>query len=397
MISSFYYQFLERFGIADQLTAVIILVYAGATLLSLILRVIACVGYQTQYAIFRLYGKEIKVKADAANIKNGLVGRTAADYIKSYDKGAANISAAAVVKKNTAGMGFLFWKFDSMSGFIKGYENSVVLIGLLLTVFLDHPAFFGVQAIASFLFLRVFASFFDYELARERLTDELIIYLEREIGQFYAPDLSSGINRLRIEMTEAAASQAEAFEKNVQRLSEELKNAMRLSIDELALDRSVAEWRKTLNESSVFQNGFNKNAETLERAAVALNSSISEYSGGVKEFADKLKGGFEAQEFVEKNQALLNESFNKFELSLQDITGKFGNSLASIVDHRVRASYDALNEAVTDNIKQILGSNNELVARLQKLFESFQERSAAETQAILRIKEQMEIYNDRRN
>jgi len=397
---SLYNQLLERIGIADPTVAAVILVYAGASLFALLLRIIACVGYQTQHAIFRLYGKDVGAKADAAALKNGLVGRAATDYMNAYEKGAASVSAAAAVNKNAAGMGLLFWKYDSMARFITGYENSVVLIGLLLAVFLDYPAFFGVMAIASFLVLRVFASLFDFELAKEKLVNELILYLEREIGQFYAPDLGSGMNRLRTEMTAAAANQAAVFEKSLQNLGAELGGAMKAAISEIAIDESIKEWKSSLAEAAAAQGRLNGSVEKLDAAAGrvkesagAFGAALDEYLNGMKALAEKMNGRFESQEFIEKNQALLNDSFNKFELSLQDITGKFGNSLASIVDHRVRASYDSLNDAVTANISRIINSNNELIARLQKLFDTFGEQSAAETQAILKIKDQMDLYH----
>jgi len=252
--------------------------------------------------------------------------------------------------------------------------------------------------------MQILSSVFDFELAKDRLINEVIIYLEGEIGQFYTPDLNSGLSRLRIETAEASAKQSEVFEKSVKNLSESLKESMRLSLNELAIDKSIAEWKKTLEGAAEFQNGANasindltKTAGEIKASAELFNKAVSDYYAGMNDLTNKMNARFDASEFVEKNQALLNDSFNKFEMSLQDITGRFGNSLASIIDHRVQASFDALNGALNDNIRTIVNSNNELIVRLQKIFEAFHEQSALETQAILRIKDQIEIYNDQRN
>ena len=394
-----YYQFLGQFNIYDDLTAIIVLVFAGATLFSLILRIISCIGYQAQYAVFKLYGKEVKEKSDVFGIKQGLVGKSVADYVKSSEKGSASVSSAVIVSKNITKLGFIFWKFDSMSQFIKSYENSLILIGLLFAVFLDHPEFFGVMAIALFIGTRILAAIFDYDTAKIRLSDEITDYLDREIGQFYAPDLNSGINRLRIEMLEAAANQKAVFENSIQKLSEELTNAMKVALGEMAIDKTVVEWKQAVEGATDYQDKVNTSIDALGTAIGALKSStnafgmsINEYSEGMDALVKKMSSQFAAQEFIEKNQTLLADTFQKFELSLQDITGKIGNSLASIIDYRLHESYNTLNERLSENIKQIVNSNNDLMARMQKLFDDFHEQSVAETQAILRVKDQIEIY-----
>jgi len=394
-----YYQFLEQFNITDQLTAMVVLCFAGVTLLSLVLRISACIGYQTQFTVYKYYGKEINVKSDIVNVKSGLIAKAVSEYMKSHEKGTSQVSSQAAVNKNVAEMGFLFWKFDSMAVFIRSYENSILLIGLLLALLLDHQVFFGVMAVSLFILTRVFASLFDFDLAKARLVNEITLYLDREIGQFYTPDLNAGVNKLRLELTEAAAKQAAVFNDAVTKLGEDLSAAVKSSLDEIALDETINEWKKAVDAAASCQGAVNaetgalKSAvETLKNSMNAFNNAVVEYSGTVRANADQINSHFISRDIIEKNQSFLNESFNKFELSLQDITGKLGNSLASIIDFRVQSSYNALNESLTENIKQIVNSNNELLVRLQRLFDGFREQSAAETQAIMRIKEQMESY-----
>ena len=137
-MAAYYYRFLEQFGITDTVSRIVVLVYAGAFLFAILLRIVACVGYQSQYAIFKLYGKEIKSKDDAYGYKNGAVGKSVADYVKASDKGSASVSASAIVNKNVTNLGFIFWKYESLSRFIKGFENSILLIGLILAVFMEQ-------------------------------------------------------------------------------------------------------------------------------------------------------------------------------------------------------------------------------------------------------------------
>ena len=128
----YYYDFLKQFGVADRASGIIILVFACVSFCALVLRIVACVGYQSQYTIFKLYGKEIKVKTDVVNVRHGLVGKSVSDYMAACEKGASGVSSQTIVGKHLANMGFFFWKFDSMSAFIKAYENACLLIGLLL-------------------------------------------------------------------------------------------------------------------------------------------------------------------------------------------------------------------------------------------------------------------------
>jgi len=393
----YYYEFLRQFGVTERSAGMIILAFACVSVFALVLRIIACVGYQSQYAIFKLYGKEIKVKTDAVNVRHGLIGKAVADYMAACEKGASGVSSAAIVGKHLTNMGFIFWKYDSMAAFIKAYENACLIIGLLLAFFLDYPAFFGIMSIVVFLFLRVCASVFDFDLAKIKLANETVEYLDKEIGQFYTPDLSSGINRLRTEMADAAARQAVIFENAVRQMTESLSESMKVTLGEISLDDTVSEWKTAVASAADFTKNIGAGLKSYESVIVTFkasadffNNSFAEYADGMKKLAESIDARFAAQDMLDKNQALLNDSFNKFELSLQDITGKLGNSLATLVEHRLQASYGTLNDSINDNIRQIINSNNEYLSRMQKLFDALGEQSAAETRAILRATEQMD-------
>ncbi len=100
----------------------------------------------------------------------------------------------------------------------------------------------------------------------------------------------------------------------------------------------------------------------------------------------------EAQlKYIERNQTLLDTSLQKYELTLEEMTRKLGSGLGNIVDFQMQTSYASLNKALEDNVRRIINANAELIERLEDVLSQVLQQSRNETQAIMKVKEQMDI------
>lgn len=434
-----YYQFLEQFNITDEATPIIILVFVLSILLSQILRLIIFIGYQAQYSSFRINAKDLKAKSDISSIKKGLMAKIVKDYAKSCDKGIANVSTISITKKHLLRMRFIYWTYDSIGRFISSIETQVLLIGVLLAVFSGFPMVFGVLSIALFAIIRILAATFDYKHAYDKLENEIAEYLEREIGQFYILDLNTGLHRLNKTMLDGAANQSAIMSDSIKNLGENLSGVLKLVVGDIqkniedtvntinsysdVLKKPLDEWRSAVEAATENQIKVNSSAELLKNATYDFREMTKSAEQSFKGYIDKLESEKEfisaqihslksvseavttgselsasnkdalenALKYIEKNQAVLDESLGKYELALEQTTGKLGDALGSILNYHIENSYNNLNVRLTENIDTIIKSNADLSARLMILFEDMTEQMKGQLKTVINLKEQMDM------
>jgi predicted nucleic acid-binding Zn-ribbon protein len=130
---------------------------------------------------------------------------------------------------------------------------------------------------------------------------------------------------------------------------------------------------------------IDKEIDRLVENGNELKASSSDFQQLMKLLQDQLK-------YVEKNQADLQEAINHYESSLESVTQKMGDGFGSIVDYHMASSYQTLNNSLHSNIDKITSSNQELVERMQTLFEQLAEQSQNETSAIVNMNDQMNLH-----
>lgn len=419
----------------------ILIVFVACCLVILLLRAMLCIGYQAQLAIFNLNAKEIKARTEIKKIKSGILSKVISDYVKIGEKGVASIDTKSIVGKYILRIHFLGWSFDSIEYFITRFEKTFVFIGILLVfVFEEYRYVYAVATIGMFLLLLIFGSIFDFRLLKFKLLEEITEYVDREVGQFYAGDVGSIVIRLKNELSEAVLRQSENMGESIVKMGNDLSGVLRLSLNEMSksventmmkvsdysamLKEPLEQWRGVISEAASAQEQINSACYNLETAIKGFDSvsnrfetGMASYSQNVSEQTDviqrkiadlseiavELKTGnasvavgnaaLQKQlKYIEKNQDVLEQSLQHYETSLENFAGKIGDGLGSILEFHMQSAYGTLNENLEGNIKQIINNNNELVLRLQQLFEQMSEQSRSETQTIIKIKEQMDMH-----
>jgi exonuclease VII small subunit len=433
-----YNQFLAQFSVTDSQSQIFILIFALTVLISQVLRIIVFIGCQIQYSSFKITAKDLKTKSEIASVKAGLIARAVKDYTRSCEKGIAHLDARAITKKHILRTRFIYWTYESLSRLVSGIEGQILFIGILLVLCIENQMFAGMMAVSVFILVRILAATFDYEYALSKLENEIVEYLEREIGQFYVLDVNTGILRLNKTLTAGAEAQVKAMSESVKALGDNLVGVLKLVVGDIrkniddtvntinsysdVLKQPLNEWKQAVELATAAQAQINKSAgslndaslnfaqiaksaeasfsgyiEKLESEKTLIKSqidnlqSISSFVEANSELTGENKKSLEtALSYIEKNQAVLEESLSKYELALQQITGKLGDALGSILNFHIEKSYSDINSQLTDNIGDIIQSNSDLAAKLRDLFEEMSLQMKAQLKTVINIKEQME-------
>jgi DNA repair exonuclease SbcCD ATPase subunit len=333
-----------------------------------------------------------------------LLRRTVASYIQVADKAVTRIPAAELVERQVEGLRFVGWRYSSLAAFVEGFEGGLLWIGVLLAVvFNEYAHVYGVLAVAVFLLLRLTAAVFDFRGERARLCDELLIYIEREVGRFYASDSGGAILRLKNELTEAQGRQTEALSaglshlatvltenaeglgKTITETTKGINNQIAEAIKEKLVDMNttftstLAAWEKALTEATAIQTGMNTSAEALSKAGARLQSSAELLSAhlqghsnalsdqliqlvraveSVKEIAALLEARQETMtrqsEYIQRNQEALETALASYEASLQGLTQSLGDGLGAFISLHAQSSAQAVNDALRGNLERIM-------------------------------------------
>jgi len=316
------------------------------------LRVVVAIGYQAQAALFRSGIKPITARAEVRDIKGGFLGSVVKDYVRIGEKSVVP-DTKMLVEKRVHMFSFFGLRYKSVEGFIFAIDTYAIFLGIVLTlVFSDYKIAFALSAVLSFVILKIFAAIFDYGATRERLVAETVEYVEREIGQFYAGDFGSVVTRLKNELAAAVLRQSENVSDAIAKMGTDFSGALQLGLSEI--------------------------------------SKAVEFKPEPK--PDGAQEALEAQlKFVGQNQTALDQSLQKYELALEDMARKLGDGLGSIVDFQMRESYAALNKVLEENVRRIINTNAELIERLEEVLGQVLQQSRNETQAIIQVKEQMDM------
>jgi len=277
-------------------------------------------------------------------------------------------------------------------------------VGLILAfVFNEYAFVYGLLAVGSFVLFRLMAAFFDFRCARRILHDDMLIYIEREIGRFFAADTGGAVLRLKNELVEALAKQSAALTGVATAMSQSLADstvALHKSLTDTAsatgihlvtaleeklpaitntIDHAITLWKDSLNDAHRVQADINAAAERFElagghilSASDLMASHLQGHSGAMSEQLTALIGAIETMRttitafsagqaalteqaaYIERNQRALETSLSAYEASLQNLTQNLGEGLGAFINMHGQQAAQTVNEALKSNIEKTL-------------------------------------------
>jgi len=404
-MSSVYLFFSNLFEIlnSNENHVVIMTVFVCLHVLAALLRIITCTAYRTALLVFRMESKEIKSKDEIKKIKNAPLRKITADYIRTADKSVSRIPAKAMVDRQVESMSLIGWRYVSVMPFAESLESGLVLVGLILAFAFPGYAFlYGTIAVAGFVLLKIIGAVFDFRSVKDIYSDELLIYVEREIGHFYAADAGGAVLRLKNELSDALAKQAETLKDSVNKIGANMAEAVDKKFAGLGdgLRETAGGWEKAIGEAKKLQEQINSSAEKMQNAGSNLSSAsdlLSRHLQGhskalteqlsalvsavetVKESGEKSAATQEAflsqSKYVEENQRLLETTVQSYESALQNMTRSLGDGIGAFLQLNAQNAAASMNESLSNNIERIAASNREVMQSMQLLFEQLRSQS----------------------
>jgi len=397
------------------------MIFIIVCIIAAVLRIIVFFGYNIAKSGYMIFSREAaKKKEDPRRMKSmasPLIVKIIADYAAVGDTGVAIIDAVSIVNNHISRLGILGVSYMSMGEFIEKYEQASIFIGFILALIFDSAQGIGLLSLGIYVFFRVLAMVFDFNLARIRLSADITGFIERELGHFYAGDMSSAVSRLKVEMVEAIAGLGVYFEKAMVNMSKTLDESIKKGMDDVAnsvnftmeslskyteyMELPFAKWEEsvvnaafaqeklndTVNDISANTYEYAKTQKSIEENISAFTLAAREQTKLIKEAASSLEQALKNASFnesgveaayksmaaqmaaFERTSQTLETALVQYEESLKEITSDISGGVGSIIGVHVQGAYAYLSENLKDNIDTIVNSNNHMMRQMENFME----------------------------
>jgi len=391
-------------------------IFISIAILTVVLRILAHIHFRTMISFVRSDAKkEIAMIEDLRKLKSAVLSKIVAEYKRVAGKAVTQISAGKLIHKEISQKSFLGWRYDNMLPFIVEMERAVLWIGLILAVvFSDFALVYGLLAVIMFLIMRAIAAFFNVHSARDELAADLLIFIEREVGRFYATDTDGAILRLKNDLTDAIAKMTSnmgdimgaiadslakttasigttmsetttSIGKTMTEATQAVGPALAAAMDEKLinmnenLSHTLKSWENALSEAVNLQSTMNDTSDKLGQSSQRLHTSaellakhlqghssaLSEQLVALVTAIESVKGGIDtmnAQQealtqqtsYIERNQQALETALQAYESSLQGLTQSLGDGLGAFINLHAQSSAQAVNDALKSNLDKIM-------------------------------------------
>ena len=371
-------------------------VFIGALLFVILLRIITHLHFRTQHTAFSFEAKGLDKREEVSRYRNGLLRRAAAEYKQILEKAVIKVTPEKVVQKVLSRMSMLGIKYTGIMPFVEAMERGILFIGLIMSFIFNESAFvFGGAAIIGFLLLRIFAGLFNFREALESFSIDMQIYLERELGRFFATDTGGTILRLKNELTESISNQTKMFERNIKHMTdsfaesnEKVSKILTTAIKNIGpsiadimdeklvnmnenLKEVIKLWETAVSKSERLQTLTNDSADKINKSADKLTNAgefLSKYLQGhtdamssqliallnaidtLKEAVTSNNHGQESLKeligYIEKNQHILEKSISSYEQALKNLTSAVGDGLGVYIDLHAQKAAETINDTM---------------------------------------------------
>ena len=384
---------------------VIMIIFLSLVAISLILRITAHLHFRASLLAFQLdTRKEIKEKSDVAKLKNGLLRKAVAEYIRTAERAVTTVPTRQIVDREVSKKSLFGWRYESILPFVDSLDIGLLVVGLILTIAFNEQAFvYGSLAAIAFVLTRLCTAFFNANNAKAQLTDEIQLYIEREIGRFFASDTSGAILRLKNDLTEAITKQSATYKDTMENIGHIMATALGKVSDSMTeatasigpsvaaamdeklinmndtLTTTLKNWEKALGEATSLQTNMNESSERLSHAGaklqsasellathmqghstalsdqlVTLVSAIDAMKTSVNHFAAQQEALTQQAKYIETNQQTLDITLHSYEESLKDLTTSLGEGLGAFINLHAETSAQTINDAMKTNIDKML-------------------------------------------
>ena len=346
--------------------------------LALLLRIALTTGYQASMAFMNFGAKVIKNKEDVKKMGAGAFAHSAKEYM-ALAEGGAKVDAMALAKMSVYKSRLLFFNFNSMGGLVLTLETAFVPMAILMTLAAEATREFAILAVAIFILMRILASVFDIQTAKDRYVNTLAHVLTREIGKFYPNDTPGAIYTFGEDLKDYLTRQSAMYSDIMLKINNEFTEAIKSNMAAMTkgieatlaavsrqegLSAAVSSWKTAIDRAANVQEGFAAETKAMGSVAGGLVQSLAA---------------------IKESQAALANSVALYETSLKDITGQMGDALGKIVAYHLAAANGQIADNIAESLKQARAANLEQIAEIKAVFAELNEQNKQQTRLLLSL------------
>ena len=307
-------------------------VFVVLHVIAIVMRVAVHVGYRSQNVLLNMdLSRPLAVLDDAKTIKSGLLRRVVSDYIIAARKNAARVPLAAIVDRQVLAMSFWGWRYAGIKLWVERLDSGLVLLGLILAIiFTEFAAVYGLLTAIGFILLKLASAFFEFDSAQQMLVDDITLYVEREIGSFFAGHTSSALLELKGGLAAAIDHQSKLLSETMEKINNNLSHLTELSM----LSKAAETMAQSSDRYAIYHEAFIEQANMIKQGQEAFEKGLLSYEETLKHLVQTMGDGMETFIHMHGNNAAKN-----------------------------------LNETLSTNITRITGSNQETLRAISALVE----------------------------
>jgi hypothetical protein len=396
---------------------IMMIVYVCLYILAILLRAVVCTGFRSALLAFRMDAKELKTRDDIRKMKNGILRKTTAEYIRLAEKSITRIPASALVNRQVSTLSLFGWRYSGIIQFVEALESGLIWVGMILTmIFTDAVMVYGTLTAAGFLLTRLAIAMFDFRTAQDALTDELLIYIEREVGHFYAADTGGAVLRLKDELSAAIGRQAASLTEAVAVIGTNTSEAMDKKLVEVTrtMTQAAKDWQAALTESAAVQERFNGSSEKMQAAGGNIMSAsdlLAKHMQGhsnamsnqlnalvsaietLREHNELFMAGHDTltrqSKYIETNQKTLDTTVQSYETALKSLAQNLGDGLGAYLKLYSQTASQTVNDVFAANLDKTIQQQQETLLRMTALFDQLRDQSRDVSSNLLTLHEKL--------
>ena len=340
---------------------VVMAIFIALHVLTVILRAAVFMNYRGQnlWLARELHpARALKALSDVGDIRNPLLRRIVADYIAAAEKNAPRVPLDAIVNKHILALSLAGWRYSGIGQWIEKLDNSLILLGLALAlIFPEYAVVYGLLALSGFILLKLAAAFLDYNTARQLLAGDIHLYIEREVGQFFAGHTAGAILKFKEEMAEGMDRQSVLLRGAVEKLSADLVPALN-HLECLAdLPKALENMLQSNNRYAIHHEAFMAQAALIKDIQTALESSLASYETTLQSLIQDMGNGLGT--FIQMHG--------------QTATAGMTEALQTHIARAAEGNQETIT-AMTALVNQLTAQNRDISAHLRTLHERIDDR-----------------------
>ena len=336
----FYYFFEDIFNIlqAQHNNVVVMAVLILLHLLVAFLRLAVFLGYRAHNMWLR-YAKSLTDISETTKISSPLLRRIITDYIVVAKKNAPRAPLDAIIDIHVLELSFLGWRYAGISHWIEKLENGLIFLSIILAlIFPQYGMVYGLLAVIGFLFLKLTAAFFDYNTARKLLIADIHLYVEREVGQFFAGHMAGAVTRFREEISEAMDRQSILLRGAIEKIGTDLVPILN-NLNCLAdLPGALENMQQSNDRYALHHEAFITQAQIIKDAQSALETSLTSYETTLQNLVATMGNGMGA--FIQLHGQTAAREFADHITQISEINRDTINAITALLEQLTTQSRD---------------------------------------------------------